>query len=608
MSHGPRAHTGFWATALCACLWSGWAHSEPPGQELPAPASTDGQSRSSAAWGLQRARLDNGLRVVFRVDHTLPQVAVCSTYDAGSRQDGRMPGRAALTHRLLGEGGRSTSGADYSRQVEARGGMLDDSLSEDYARFCTLVPKHEVELALWLEAGRMTEYAFNTPNLEKRVATLKAEYLDATQGSVQARAVRQLQEIAFQRYAAYERAELPNPDDLDRLALADARGFHREHYRAKNAVLTIAGDFDAFQMLDLVKRHLGNAPPGADINAAASESVARQTSPRFSAMLEPTAKSSLALYGWVTPDPGHSDHAALLVANSLLGEGDASILHEQLVDRQHLATGVHAWTTRHAGPELFALQVDGKADARMDLIEQSLTDALARIARGAPLPESAVDAAKRRVQQEQLERLSSNLGTAKYLGEHELLRGGQPEAEFERIERVTPEDIRHAVLEYLRPERRTSVEIYPKEWQDPNQAAMPKFHIVSSGENLTTIAKRHGSTPAAIAKLNGINEKQPIFPGQKLRVPRGSERKPSGNERKPSAGSGTRASSAAAASPTPTPPKKKEAIAYQVKKGDSLSSIAARHNISVAALLRANRIDPKKPLRIGQRLAVPVPP
>jgi len=614
MSHGPRARTRFWRAALCACLWSGWARSEPPGQGLPAPASTDGrtapegQSRSLTSWGLQRARLDNGLRVVFRVDHTLPQVAVCSTYDAGSRQDGRMPGRAALTHRLLGEGGRSTSGADYSRQVEARGGMLDDSLTEDYARFCTLVPKHEVELALWLEAGRMTEYAFNTPNLEKRVATLKAEYLDATQGSVQARAVRQLQEIAFQRYAAYERGDLPNPDDLDRLALADARAFHREYYRAKNAVLTIAGDFDAFQMLDLVKRHLGNAPPGADTKAA-SESVTRQTSPRFSAMLEPTAKSSLALYGWVTPDPGHGDHAALLVANSLLGEGDASFLHEQLVDRQHLATGVHAWTTHHAGPELFALQVDGKPDARLDLIEQGLTDALARIARGAPLPESAVDAAKRRVQQQQLERLSSNLGTAQYVGEHELLRGGQPEAEFERIERVTAEDIRHAVLEYLRPERRTSVEIYPKEWQDPNQASMPKFHIVSSGENLTTIAKRHGSTPAAIAKLNGISEKQPIFPGQKLRVPRGSERKPGGTERKPSSASGTRASSAtAAATPPPAPAKKKEAIAYQVKKGDSLSSIAARHNISVAALLRANRIDPKKPLRIGQRLAVPVPP
>ena len=600
MFHGPRARTRFWAAVLCTSLWPAWAQAEPAGQEAQTP-SANASNVSAAGLGLQRAQLDNGLRIVFRVDHTLPQVAVCSTYDAGSRRDGRLSGRAQLVHRMLREGGRSTSGADYSRQVEARGGMLDDKLTEDFARFCTLVPKHEVELALWLEAGRMTEYAFNAPNFEKRVATLKAAHLDATQGSVHARGVQRLSEIAFQRYTAYERGELPDPDELERLTLADVRAFHRDHYRAKNAVVTIAGDFDAFQMLDLVKRHLGNAAAGADTSPPSGDAVARQTSPRFSMLIEPTAKSSMALYGWVTPDPGHGDHAALLVANCILGEGDASILHQQLVDQQHLATGVSAWTTEHAGPELFALRVEGKPDARLDLVERALNDSLARVARGAPLPEAAVDAAKRRGLQQELERSSSNLGTAQYLGEHELLRGGQPEAAFDRIERVTAEDVRRVVLEHLRPERRTSIEIYPKEWQDPNQASLPRFHIVSSGENLTIIAKRHGSTPDAIAKMNGISEKQRIFPGQKLRVPRGSAEKGASSRAARASGSSTPLGA-------PAPTKKKEAIAYQVKKGDSLSSIAARHDISVAALLRANRIDPKKPLRIGQRLAVPVPP
>jgi len=601
MFHRPRAGTLFLAAVLCASGWSSPGRSEPAGQAAQAAAGSSPASPSprAAGLGLQRASLDNGLRVVLRVDHALPQVAVCSTYDAGSRRDGRLPGRAALAHRMLREGGRSTSGADYSRQVEARGGKLADTFTEDYARFCTLVPKHEVELALWLEAGRMTEYAFNTPNFERRIAALKAEYLDTTQGSVYARGVRRLREIAFQRYAAYERVELPNPDDLERLTLGDVREIHRERYRAKNAVLSIAGDFDAFQMLDLVKRHLGNAASGDGTTEPFNDNVARQTSPRFSMLLEPTAKGSLALYGWVTPAPGHADHAALLVANSILGDGDASLLHQQLVDQQHLATGVSGWTTEHAGPELFALQIEGKSEARFDLIDRALNDALARVARGAPLPEATLDAAKRRVLRAELERLSSNLGTAEYVGEYELLRGADPEAALNRIEGVTAEDVRRAVLEHLRPERRTSLEIYPKEWQDPNQTALPRFHIVSSGENLSIIAKRNGTTPDAIAKMNGISEKQPIFPGQKLRVPRVS--KPQN--------SATRASNAAGAQPAsaPAPAKKKEAIAYQVKSGDSLSSIAARHDISVAALLRANRIDPKKPLRIGQRLAIPVP-
>jgi len=127
---------------------------------------------------------------------------------------------------------------------------------------------------------------------------------------------------------------------------------------------------------------------------------------------------------------------------------------------------------------------------------------------------------------------------------------------------------------------------------------------VSSEENLTLIAKRHGSTPQAIAQLNGINEKQAIFPGQKLRVPAGAKKQSDAAKKQSNAakqqGDVTKQKSAA--------PKKKEALAYQVRKGDSLSSIAARHDISVAALLRANRIDPKKPLQLGQRLAIPIPP
>src|SRR5690606_19949314 len=39
---------------------------------------------AAPSWmAVQRARLDNGLRVVLQVDHSLPQVAVCMTYDAG---------------------------------------------------------------------------------------------------------------------------------------------------------------------------------------------------------------------------------------------------------------------------------------------------------------------------------------------------------------------------------------------------------------------------------------------------------------------------------------------------------------------------------------------
>ncbi len=46
-----------------------------------------------------------------------------------------------------------------------------------------------------------------------------------------------------------------------------------------------------------------------------------------------------------------------------------------------------------------------------------------------------------------------------------------------------------------------------------------RAHVVRRGENLSVIAKRYGTTPAAIMRLNGL-KKPLIFPGQELRVRR----------------------------------------------------------------------------------------
>ena len=44
---------------------------------------------------------------------------------------------------------------------------------------------------------------------------------------------------------------------------------------------------------------------------------------------------------------------------------------------------------------------------------------------------------------------------------------------------------------------------------------------------------------------------------------------------------------------------------YVVRPGDSLTAIAQRHGTTLAALARANRLDPARPLLIGTRLRIP---
>ena len=52
----------------------------------------------------------------------------------------------------------------------------------------------------------------------------------------------------------------------------------------------------------------------------------------------------------------------------------------------------------------------------------------------------------------------------------------------------------------------------------PAQAASGATYTVVSGDNLTKIAKAHGTTVASLTKLNGIKNANLIFPGQVLKL------------------------------------------------------------------------------------------
>lgn len=109
----------------------------------------------------------------------------------------------------------------------------------------------------------------------------------------------------------------------------------------------------------------------------------------------------------------------------------------------------------------------------------------------------------------------------------------------------------------------------------------PEEYVVRAGDTLSGIAKRHGTTLAALLAANPSLRGNPslIKVGQRLSISANS-------------------SKAAATTPQRT---------YVVRKGDSLSSIAKAHGTTVAALLTANpdlRGDPNL-IKSGQLLKLP---
>jgi len=106
------------------------------------------------------------------------------------------------------------------------------------------------------------------------------------------------------------------------------------------------------------------------------------------------------------------------------------------------------------------------------------------------------------------------------------------------------------------------------------------IHTVQRGENLSIIAARYGSSVSAIKQANGLRRNM-IHPGQSLVVPRFGQSAPAPSQR--AADNGT----------------------YIVQNNDTLWDIARSFSVSVDALCAANGLSKRSVIQPGQRLQLP---
>jgi N-acetylmuramoyl-L-alanine amidase len=122
-------------------------------------------------------------------------------------------------------------------------------------------------------------------------------------------------------------------------------------------------------------------------------------------------------------------------------------------------------------------------------------------------------------------------------------------------------------------------------------------YTVASGDSLSRIATRLGTTVSALASANHLANPALIRIGQVLTVPGGAT----------SATPSVAAPSAPApAAPALAAPASTTTTSYTVARGDTLGAIATRYATTVAAIQSANGLGRSTLIRIGQVLAVPV--
>jgi len=298
------------------------------------------------------ATLPNGLRVILSEDHSTPIVHVAVWYHVGSRDE--RPGRTGFAHlfeHMMFKGSKNVQPESHTSIIASIGGRSNAYTQEDATVFWETLPSQYLPLALWLEADRMATLRVDRDAFDKEREVVKEERRLRVDNQPYGR----LNEILFDRAFTmhpYRHPTIGSMKDLEAASLQDVRDFHDTYYVPENAVVTVVGDFDPAQAMELARQYFGRVPKAAKPVPRDIPKEPEQTQERRATVQEEWPLPAVAIAYHVTYD-GHPDSYPLHLAAKILFDGQSARMTRDLVYDKRIAVAAFGNANILQDPNLF---------------------------------------------------------------------------------------------------------------------------------------------------------------------------------------------------------------------------------------------------------------
>jgi zinc protease len=404
---------------------------------------------------VERYTLPNGLTVLLHEDHKTPVAAVDVYYKVGSKDEkSGKTGFAHLFEHMMFLGSQHHD-KDYSLPLERLGAETNATTDEDRTEYYERIPSNALERTLWLEADRMGFLlpAMTREKLDGERDVVKNERRERVDNVPYGRADEAIREALYPADHPYRHSVIGSMTDLSAAGPGDVAAFFRTYYAPDNAILCVAGDFDAARVRGWIDRYFGPLPRGSR-GTPPQPSVPVLSQPKHLRLSDAVSLPRAQLV-WPTVPAGHPDEPALDVLAAVLGGLDKEnrLFRALMYDRRLAAQVSAAHPTRRLSGEFEVELLAHPDQALAELVK--LADAeIERLKRDGPT-EPEVRKAQNQRESELIMGLQSVTRKAEVLNQYQALYG-DPLAyrtELDRVFAVTPEDVRRVARQYLGPNR-----------------------------------------------------------------------------------------------------------------------------------------------------------
>jgi zinc protease len=420
---------------------------------------SQGDVFSVAVPDAQVCRLDNGLVVIVREDHSAPVVSAQAWCRAGSVDEGRWLG-AGLSHvleHMLFKGTTTRGAGRIDQEVHDAGGYMNAYTSFDRTVYWISVPNTGGRVAVDILCDIMQNATLPADELVKELDVIRRE-MDMCHDDPGRRSSRRLFETAYTR-SPYRYPVIGLPDIFNTLTRDDVAAYYRAKYAPNNIFFVVVGDVKASEVIDQIRTAFAETK-ARPVPVEFLVEEPRQTAPRES-VDEDSIELGHVHASWHIPELRHPDVPALDVLSVVLGTGRSSRLHREVRERAGLVHSVEAWTYNPGSPGLFGIStvLDG---SRFDEANEAIQREVERLKGGGVTPGELTKAVKQMAAGTLASRKTMQ-GQAQELGGSWLAVGdlGFSTRYLAAVGRVTADDLTRVARTYLNDENRTLSALLP---------------------------------------------------------------------------------------------------------------------------------------------------
>jgi len=411
----------------------------------------------------KRFQLDNGLTVLIKEMHHAPVASFWIWYRVGSGDE--RPGITGISHwveHMLFKGTEQFPRGEIDRQIARSGGGLNGMTWVDYTTYFEILPAHQIELALRIEADRMVNSLFDPEEVEAERTVIISER-QGRENDPHFLLDEEVIAAAF-RVHPYHSTTIGDLCDLQRMTRADLWERYQTFYRPNNAIAVLVGDVDEQQALDQIQAHFGEIAPGPELIDVRRPEPEQKGERRVIREGQGGAAHLQVVYH--APEGTSDDFFAMLVMDAALtgpaamsssgggGTNRSSRLYQALVEAE-LASSVGSSLELARDPYLYDLSATVRTGRTLQEVEDALLNELSLLAQGSITEDELAKAIKQsKAQFAYAAEESTN--QAYWLGWTELLDSYTWfEQYIERLSAVTIEDVQRVASHYLKPANRT---------------------------------------------------------------------------------------------------------------------------------------------------------